>query len=261
MLSSQAASGLDSPVLTAALVAAQATAPEHGFRQRDVRFFAELFGNWLESTAGAQAFHNTQVLRCVHALAGVGWATRSGRKPPRWRLTSEGLVELLRRLVHRRDLMRLDEFFLVHHFLAAYGDRLRALAQRGGAMESRLLAVDLDEMLSPETLLERERARVARELARLQIRVEEARMTAQLARRRLARGVPVADVVDEVQSHYPYELNSQRPLNELLSPLPERWQREELTEASERRANGLWGSQVELLRAYDGVLERLLAQP
>src|SRR5882724_852260 len=128
------------PLVTAAVIAAEATGGHDGFRQRDVRFFIELFSNWLESTTGdrALALHNTQVLRHLGVLTQAKWARRVGRSPPRWHLTAEGLAELLRRLVHRRDLTRLDEFFLVFHFVDAYGARLRAIAEQGGVLASKL---------------------------------------------------------------------------------------------------------------------------
>jgi len=52
------------PLVTAAVIAAEATGGHEVFRQRDVRFFIELFSNWLEPTTGehALALHNTQVL-------------------------------------------------------------------------------------------------------------------------------------------------------------------------------------------------------
>lgn len=63
--------------------------------------------------------------------------------------------------------MRLDEFFLVFHFVDAYGPRLRAMAAQGGALASKLLLIDLDELLDPARLIRRERERVARETQRL----------------------------------------------------------------------------------------------
>src|SRR6185312_15360282 len=132
-------------IVTAAVIAAQATSPD-AFRQRDVRFFIELFSNWLEPTTGEHtlAIHNTQVQRHLEGIVRARFAVRAGRTPPRFRLTPEGLIELMRRLVLRTNLMRLDEFFLVFHFLDAYGPRLRAMAS-----QSRLLAVDLDELVDP----------------------------------------------------------------------------------------------------------------
>ena len=245
-------------LVTAAVIAAQTTGGD-GFRQRDVRFFIELFSNWLEATTSAHtlAIHNTQVQRHLNELARTRIAQRVGRTPPRFRLTPDGLTELLRRLVMRSDLMRFDEFFLVYHFLDAYGARLRAMVTRGGSLASRLIAVDLDRLVDPARLVTAERERVARQLARLSVRRDESRKTSELARASLARGVPLPAVIREVEKRYPYELNSQKPLTELLSAFPESWQREELEQTSRRRGETLWEPLRAVLVQYDAVLARL----
>jgi hypothetical protein len=247
------------PLVAAAVIAAQATLENSGFRQRDVRFFLELFSNWLQSTTGTWTLglHNTQVQRALELHAAAGWAARIGKKPPRYRLTPEGLVELLRRLVHRKNLMRLDEFFLVFHIIDAYGPRLRALVTRGGMLASRTLAVDVDELLDPAKLVRRERATVAHELARLALRLDEAKQTSALTRKLLKEKASLDDVVTAVEKRFPYELNSQKPLTELLRDLPAPWRRAELEEIAERRATGLWGPTRELLVAYDRILADL----
>jgi hypothetical protein len=243
------------------VIAAQATLAD-GFRQRDVRFFIELFSNWLEPTTGEHtlAIHNTQVQRYLDGLAGSRFATRVGRAPPRFRLTPEGLVELLQRLVNRTDLTRLDEFFLVFHFVDAYGPRLRAMVTHGGALASRLLAVDIDELVDPSRLLSRERERVLRELSRLAVRCDESRKTGELAKALAARGAPLSAIVSSVEQRFPYELNSQKPLTELLTALPEPWRKEELMDIAERRANRFWEPLRALLLHYDAVLAELQAK-
>src|SRR5260221_5820936 len=242
MLRSGALFDVNEPIVTAAVIAAQATGQSEGFRQRDVRFFIELFSNWLESTTGDRALslHNTQVQRHLEVLTRARWARRVGRTPPRWHLTPEGLAELLRRLVHRRNLMRMDEFFLVFHFVDAYGARLRAMAAHGGSLASKLLLVDLSELLDPVRLVERERERVAREAVRLAIRSEESRLTSELTRTRLSSGMPLAEGINEIEQRYPYELNSQKPLREILSALPDPWRREELADITELRSQRFW---------------------
>jgi hypothetical protein len=248
------------PLVAAAVIAAQATLENSGFRQRDVRFFLELFSNWLQSTTGSWTLglHNTQVQRALDLHAAAGWAARIGKKPPRYRLTPEGLVELLRRLVHRRNLTRLDEFLLVFHIIDAYGPRLRALVTRRGMLASKTLALDVDELLDPARLVARERAAIAREVERLAIRVEEAKQTSALTRKLLKEKASLAEVVSAVEKRFPYELNSQKPLTELLQDLPVPWRRAELEEIAERRASGLWGPTRELLLAYDRIVAGLV---
>jgi hypothetical protein len=250
-------------LVTAAVIAAEATGEHDGFRQRDVRFFIELFSNWLESTTGehALALHNTQVQRHLDILTKAKWARRVGRTPPRWHLTPEGLAELLRRLVHRRNLTRLDEFFLVFHFVDAYGARLRAIAEKGGLLASKLLLHDVTRLLDPGELIRRERECVARELARLAVRSEESRLTGELSHRRLAAGAPLAEVIREIEQRYPYELNSQKPLRELLAALPVPWQREEISEIAGLRSSRFWEPLRRLLEQYDAILEALEREP
>lgn len=248
------------PLVAAAVIAAQATRADQGFRQRDVRFFLELFSNWLQSTTGASTLgvHNAQVKRVLELHVTVGWARRAGRTPPRYRLTSEGLVELLRRLVERRNLTRLDEFFLVFHVVDAYGARLRGLVvEKRATARGTTLALGVDELLDARKLVARERASVAAEIERLSVRVDEARQSSRLAHRLLAEKKPLPEVIAAVQRRYPYDLNGQRTLTDALDGLPPAWQRGEIQEVAELRATGLWAPTRDLLTAYDRVLAGL----
>jgi hypothetical protein len=247
------------PVVAAAVIAAQATLGVAGFRQRDVRFFIEVFSNWLESTTHEWVFnvHNTQVQRSLDLHVSAGWARRSTRKPPRYRLTPEGLLELLQRLVHRRNLTRLDEFFLVYHILDAYNGRLKALVGQSGLLPSRRIALDVDELLDLHKLVARERALVGRAVEQLSVRADESRQTSELTRTLLRQGRDLPKAIAAVQERFPYALNSRKPLSELLGELPEPWRRAELEDAPWRRARGLWEPTAELLRAYDLILSKL----
>jgi hypothetical protein len=246
-------------VVAAGVIAAQATGSEGNFRQRDVRFFIELFSNWMQSTTGSWSLtvHNAQVLRYLDVTVSAGWAKRVGRTPPTYRLTPEGLLELLGRLGTRRNLTRLDEFFLVYHFFDAYGERLKALVAHSGPLASKTLALDVNKLLDKRALVQRERTMVAREIERLSVRSEESRKISSLAQSLLGRGEPLPRVIGAVQKQFPYELNSQKPMDELLGALPEPWRRAELETAAERRAATLWDPTRKVLEAYDEVLATL----
>ncbi|MGC4093118.1 MAG: hypothetical protein QM756_35565 [Polyangiaceae bacterium] len=245
----------------AAVVAAHATLGAEGFRQRDVRFFIELFSNWLEATTGAWTLdlHNAQVQRHLDWLVQTGWAKRPRRKPPRYALTAEGLLKLLAQLSERKHLKRIDEFFLIVHILSAYGERLRGLVQLSGPLPSKSLSVDLDELLDVKRLVARERALVEREVARLVIRIEESRETSRLARELLRQGQPVDDVIAAIEARFPYELNSRKPLSELFSQLPAPFRRVELETIAEQRAEHLWEPTRRWLLGYDEILASLVS--
>lgn len=249
-------------IVSAAVIAAQATLGTDGFRQRDVRFYVGVFSNWLEATTGSWTLelHNAQMQRHLELLVKAGLAKRPGRTPPRYRLTAEGLLTLLERLGKRRNLRRMDELFFVVHLFHAYGGRLKALVVQSGALASRSLSVDLDALLDPSALIERERALVARERKRLEIRIDESRRTAALTRELLQRGKPLAVVIEEVEARFPYELNSQKPLKELFEELPMPFRRLELETMPELRADLLWEPTRALLEGYDRILDSLSKQ-
>ena len=52
------------------------------------------------------------------------------------------------------------------------------------------------------------------------------------------------------EKKYPYELNSQRPLSELMANIPEMQGRWELTRGGKARAEILWQPVLELWRLY-----------
>jgi hypothetical protein len=184
------------------------------------------------------------------------WTRIVGKRPPRFWLGAEGMLGLLRKLALSPMPFRHGEFFFVFHFLDVYGGRLRAMAERP-PFDAALLAVDLAELLDPKRLVTRERKRVAVQIARLTARADEAMKTGQLARKLFAKKLPLERVISDVEAKYPYELNSQKPLRELLALLPEAWRQDELTATAERRASQLWSSQRSLLMAYDHILETI----
>ena len=247
------------PLLAAGVVAGQATLGGDGFRQRDVKFFVELFSNWLESTSGSSTLHlhNTQIQRALELYVRAGWAKRQRRQPPRYRLTPDGLMELLRRLVRRESLRKLDEFLLIHHFLDAYGTRIRELVSKSGLLASHRLLVDFDELLDARRFIARERLLVSKELARLELRIKESLQMQELTQQLTRSGLSLEEVIAAVEQRFPYELNSQKPLNELLSALPPAWRTSEIGATAERRARRLWAPTHQLLQSYDGILAEL----
>ena len=250
-------------VVAAAVVASQATLGNDGFRQRDVRFYIGLFSNWLEATTGAWQLdlHNAQVQRYLELLVKAGWAKRPGRKPPRYCLTPEGLVQLLQRIGQRKNLKRFDEFFFVLHVFHAYGDRLRGLVRQAGPFNSKSLSVDLDELLDFRRLIARERELVKRESLRLTLRIQESRATSELTRSLLSRGHTLDEVVAAVEQQFPYEMNSQKSLGELFEQLPAPFRRVELESIAELRATTLWEPTLALFQSYLAILDGLDAPP
>src|SRR5262245_51590688 len=120
----------------AAAIAAHARFNKEGFRQKDFRFLIELFSNWLEATLEGSSLEveNTQIARYLTGLVEEGWAKQTGGTRPRYRLTRDGLVEQLSRLVDRQYWWPIEDFFFVYYFLDSYRHRIEGLINGAGPL-------------------------------------------------------------------------------------------------------------------------------
>ncbi len=246
--------------VSAATLAAHASSDDSGFRQRDVRFFAELFLNWAEDIGGAsQALQNTQVLRHLEGLVKEGYSRKvRGKSAPTYRLTRLGLLEEASRLTRIRESTSASQFLFVVSFLRSYGERIERLVEREGKQFPLSLKLELKALLDTEALLSGELQRVIRAISRLERRIADSEETSALCRRRAAAGVPFGQVVEEVEERYPYELNTQRPLSELISGIAPDQRRWELEEGTLVRSRNIWVPQLALLKEYRLQLQGLI---
>lgn len=242
----------------AATLAAHAIEPE-GFRQREVKFFAELFSNWMDVTINSSVFtiQNTQILRYLDRLVAEGLAVRKARsRPPKYSLRPAGIVDLLRRLTLTDSWPHQGHFFFVYFFLSSYRSQLAALAEHPAKLAPTIVS-ELHQLIDPEALKRRYIKVSKRKLADLQERITSAQSSSQEVLDLLKQGSNPSDAIAYVEQHHPYQLNNQKPLSELMSSLsPERatW---ELTHGSLRRANLMWQPLEGLLMQFIEVLENL----
>ncbi|MEQ1875420.1 MAG: hypothetical protein ABL958_02160 [Bdellovibrionia bacterium] len=244
----------------AALIGAHANAAEGGFRQRDFTFLIELFSNWMDATLEGQSIpvHNTQSLRLLEESTRQGWLKKIARpRAPRYVLTPAGLVETAKRLVNRTHIGRLEEFFFLYFFVNTYRQRISDLTDGKSMTFAATMKVELEHTLDPSALLSRQIALVKKEISKLEERVREGFAASSLATDGFKGGQTLAHVIDDVQRHFPYELNNQKPLPELMSGLPEGVQRWELEEGPRKRAERLWNPSKKLLKSYLDALEDL----
>ena len=244
----------------AALVAAHANAEDEGFRQRDFKFLIELFSNWMDATLEGQSLvvHNTQSLRLLEESTRLGYLKKIVRvRAPRYVLTPTGLIETCRRMVTRSYIGRLEEFFFLYFFVSTYRDRIAALTEGKSMTFARSLKVELEHVLNPAALLRTQTELVKKEIEKLDVRVKEGFSAASLARDGFSSGKNLDQVVGDIQRHFPYELNNQKPLHELMGGLPAAVRKWELEEGPKKRSEKLWSPSREMLKYYLKVLESL----
>lgn len=245
--------------VAAAVIGAHANSAGEGFRQRDVRFLIDLFSNWVEISVRdvSSLVQNTQVQRYINVLVKEGFARKISRaKHPSYRLTRVGLVELLSRIRERRWSER-EHFFFLYFFVRCYGPRIAELIRLEGSQFPSALKSEVEDLIDSTAIVKREMSDAERDLERFDERIKDALMTADLVSKRKKRGQSLEESVREAERLYPYELNSQKPLHELIGWIPEAFQEWELTEGNIRRAEDIWRSQRSIQLQYIEQLKRL----
>jgi hypothetical protein len=144
--------------------------------------------------------------------------------------------------------------------MKSYRPRLEDLVAREGTHFPHSLKLELASLLDVETLIKEDIKRVERALKRVEKRIEDAEETSALTKNRLAAHVPFSQVVQEVEDRYPYELNTAKPLGELIASIAGDQRRWELEEGNLIRAHTLWEPQRALLRTLLEQLKQIQKQ-
>jgi hypothetical protein len=235
-----------------ATLASHASAQGKGFRQRDVRFFAELFSNWAHPNQSAElSIQNVQIQRYLSFLAKEGFLKSVSRSTrPLYKLTRIGLLDLLTRLVESKRDQEPSQFLFLLFFLRGYREWLLQLVRLEGEQFPPSMRIELESLLDTSTLIQRELKSVDQQLAKLDTRIQDAKRTSTLVAERLKGGTTFDDVVFEVEKRIPYELNSRRPLSELIASIQPDQRRWELLEGNKLRASVIWEPTRRLLKEY-----------
>ena len=142
----------------AAAIAAHARFTKEGFRQKDLRFLIEVFSNWLEMSleGPSLAVENTQIARYLRGLVDGGWAKQTGSSIPRYRLTRDGLVEQLSRLVDRRHWWPVEDFLFLYYFLSTYRQRIERLINDAGPLYTGPMKLAIQQLLDIRRFAQRQ---------------------------------------------------------------------------------------------------------
>ena len=245
-----------------AALAAHASSARDGFRQRDLKFLMELFGNWVFSSEEEQGFQikNTQVSRFLESLALESYARRVKRaKPPRYTLSRAGLLELIRRLVDSGNKVSERQFYFLHYFISSYKQLLKELIERQGEQFPLALKLEIDSILDTKLLLERRIALTEREIVKIQARHRDSIESSKIARTEFRTNKKLTEVAKTIELEHPYELNSQKPLSELMKSLPPELARWELENGAILRAELIWHPSLSHLQTHLKELRSFLA--
>ncbi|MCB0331338.1 MAG: hypothetical protein KDD70_16825 [Bdellovibrionales bacterium] len=230
-------------LLSSAFVASHASFRERGFRQRDLRFYFELFCQWSEwgRPYSASQIQTTQLTRQIQSLIENGYVkklNRSSRSP--FLLTRLGLIEMLSRIVTLREDEAHGIFLFAFYFSKVYRERLIALVREEGKQFPVALQIELEALLDHRSMLDDKISSVKKRLRKLSRGLEDAEAASKLASNLFARNIPLSEVVKRVEESHPYEFNALKPLSELIVEIPPEAREWELEHGNALRAELLW---------------------
>lgn len=243
----------------AAAIASYASHPS-GFRQKNMLFLFELFVNWIESSAMSLSLNvqATQVSRYLDKLVKEGYARKKkSRAYPTYVLTRTGLLELMSQIVSNQYTEARSYFFFFFYFVKNYKPLIEKLVVEQGSLFPKALKLELDMHLDVSDFLKREIEASKNELKRLEIRIADSYATRELLKKRQSNNESFIDTVSEVEALYPYELNSQKPLSELIGELPPVLQKWELENGNYFRVKEMWEPACGQLKLYIEQLKAL----
>ena len=246
--------------IASGVIAAHAYATEQGFRQRDAKFMVELFSNWMEQgfLGHSVAINNVQISRYLTHLDAEGFARKKTyQKRPHYRLTRSGLIELLSRITGRAYFYAKEQFYFLHYFLSNYREHIESIIEREGKMFPPTLKIEVQGLLNTEQLIEQEINFVTEELQKLDIRISDALHTTSLVCQLKQNKTEPVTIVKAIEKTHPYELNSQKPLSELLSDMSQEQQIWELEVGTQKRVQQMWLPLKRSMLLYLQELEKL----
>jgi hypothetical protein len=248
-------------VAAAVLAAHGARVQRGGFAATDVRFFFQLFTNFVEHdvTRPGQDLALTQVRRALDRLAHHRWLRRRGRaqlargRPgARYVVEDVGLEGLARGLVTESPRRSFEEALFVAMFVTAYGKSVAALAK------SKRTARALAKLLDARSVLRAAEAHLARVECDLDARAKAGLAMAEEALRVFAATSDAKKAIARLDRPGSYQLHGVRPLGELLAGLPAEVQSFEIEHGIELRVRALFVPLAKRTRAEREVLRGLL---
>lgn len=236
-------------ILNASILGAQLAQNVSLFRQRDVRFFYSLFCSWMAT--GTQRdqedrLHNTQIMRYLDELVKERWATLLlPRRRPTYRLTRAGVLGLLEKI--RTEIQTNRDFLFVQYFFRSYAEIFAQSAISESAMMSRTLKQEIAEIMDLKELKRGRLRSVEKELEYWEARVADIESMVSFAKDLDRNGESWPTILKTIEARFPYELNAQRSLTQLMSGLTKDHQRWEIFFGNAMRIQHLWLPHMQML--------------
>lgn len=227
----------------AAAITAEAVYTSSGFRQRDFRFLAEMFSNWMDSALGQTAIwvHNTQAMRYLDDLCADSHAKVSRKaRIKTYHISFSGLIHLVRELGGCIERFPLEDFYFVYHFFSTYQESIMNLVKERGTHIPATLKIEMQNLLRPKQILETQIRFVEKEHKKLSQRIRDSKEVLKIVEKGRSLGRSSLHISEDIEKAFPYDLNSQKPLSTFYREIPENIRDWILNRALEARTIEAW---------------------
>ncbi|MCJ8276616.1 MAG: hypothetical protein HRT44_03390 [Bdellovibrionales bacterium] len=240
-------------ILNISTLGAHSNFKGQGFKQKDLRFLAELFTNWVDVFLSPEipSWHNTQALRHLEKLNKKGWAhSQVTGKQKRYTLTRIGLLEIVHSISDNNGYADIRYTLLSYYFIRAYKKRIMSLIEAEGSGFSKAVQMEILHLFDEKQFLLNQINELDQQIKRLEIRVDETNKAFNLALKLNNSGEKVDDIINSISKLHPYELENQKPMGELLKEIDPEQRLWEATEGNRHRADILWQTQLNVLKDH-----------
>jgi hypothetical protein len=246
--------------VAAGTLAAYSSSLKMGFRQKEVRFFTELFSNWMDLTLPSAILdlENTQIKRYIESLVELGFAKKKAKsRPPAYLLTRGGIIQLIEQLRYPKFWSHPAYLFFVYFFIKAYGPRIINLLEGGDTPLPNTFKLEIERLLDANTMKKEQINILERKLNDLENRVSESLNSSLFATQEIRLGVKKDELFKKIEKINPYQLSNQVPLSKLLNSLSTEQALWEVSQGGELRASLMWKPLHELLKSYLDLIREL----
>jgi DNA-binding PadR family transcriptional regulator len=247
---------------SSAALSAHAVSP-NGFRQRDLKFFVELFSNWVETSLEKffLTTFNAQVARYLGKLEKEGFAQKRRKgSVPIYKITRVGMSEILKGMTERDYSSNPAQFLFVSFFIRNYRDQILNLVANEGTLFPKILQQEIESFLDPQRFIDKQRGLLDKSIARLKLRLDDAEKISLKVRHGVKHSIPEEDLLTQIEKEFPYELNNQKPFSELLRNLPPDQRKWELFEGARLRGEELFLPLLEHLMLFRKQIDRITSR-
>lgn len=230
------------------------------FRQRDIRYFIDLFSNWIDPTGQNDllvSIQNTQIARFVEALIADGKAQQVvSSKQKRYVLVIDGLPALVRQVQGRNYIYSPSVTFFLYLFFTDYFAPYVQGRLQSGPKRYHTILKRLYDVASPGLFIETQLFHIDARLREFE-RVFLIQRDTDALLAESEGTVPAGELLEDTESAGAFFLHSEKPLKKLLSRGGYDRIEWEATEGRHHRLQLLWQSELSRLQLFRKQLQEI----